>query len=155
MRRKVELTLTSLAGLVLALLAAASATPAAARVQCQGNFQISKFGPLATPYCEEEQIARVAQAYGWKVSAAKVHSDPLTKVYVCQILGSDESAEGIVRRLRAEIAARIRAAQGNCVMRKLFAMTSTARYAVFAPLALILAVAATPPAPRRSVSESG
>lgn len=29
-------------------------------------------------------------------------------------------------------------------MRKLFAMTSTARYAVFAPLALLLAVAPTP-----------
>ncbi len=92
MRRKAELTLTSLAG--LALLAAASTTPAAARVQCQGNFQISKFGPIATPYCEEEEIARVAQAYGWKVSAAKVHGDPLTKVYVCQILGSDNRLKG-------------------------------------------------------------
>lgn len=77
--------------LVLALLAT---TPAAARVQCQGNFQISKFGPIATPYCEEEQIAHVAQSYGWKVTAAKVHSDPLTKVYVCQILGSDTRLKG-------------------------------------------------------------
>jgi hypothetical protein len=77
---------------VLAL--AASATPAAARIQCQGNFQISKYGPIATPYCEEEQIAHVAQSYGWKVTADKVHNDPLTKVYVCQILGYDNRLKG-------------------------------------------------------------
>jgi hypothetical protein len=77
---------------VLAL--AASPGPATARVVCQGNFQISKFGPIATPYCEEEQIAHVAQSYGWRVTADKVHNDPLTKVYVCQILGYDSRLKG-------------------------------------------------------------
>ena len=34
--------------------------PAAAKIQCKGNFQITEQGLIATPYCEEEQIARVA-----------------------------------------------------------------------------------------------
>jgi hypothetical protein len=86
---------TSLASLVVvALLAIASLKPADARVQCQGNFQITKFGPIATPYCEEEQIALVAQSYGWHVSSSEVHSDPLKKSYVCQVLGSDQRLKG-------------------------------------------------------------
>jgi hypothetical protein len=52
----------------------------AARIQCDSEFQITKFGRIATPYCGEEEIARVANSYGWRVSAAKVHNDPLTKV---------------------------------------------------------------------------
>ena len=76
----------------LAMLAVSN--PAAARIQCQGNFQMSKYGPIATPYCEEEQIALVAQSYGNKVTAAQVHNDPLTKVYVCQNLGYDIRMKG-------------------------------------------------------------
>jgi len=84
-----------LAGLaVVALVTITLAEPAAARIQCQGNFQINKYGPIATPYCEEEQIALVAQSYGWKVTAAEVHNNPLKKVYVCQILGYDNRLKG-------------------------------------------------------------
>jgi hypothetical protein len=79
---------------VVALLAIASPKQAGARVQCHGNFQITKYGPIATPYCEEEQISIVAQSYGWNVSASEVHSDPLKKVYVCQVLGSDVRLKG-------------------------------------------------------------
>ena len=68
--------------------------PAEARIQCRGNFQITKYGPITTPYCEEEQIAIVAQNYGWHVSASEVHNNPLKKVYVCQVLGSDARLKG-------------------------------------------------------------
>ena len=78
----------------MGLLAGVAPVPASARIQCQGNFQISKYGPIATPYCEEEQIARVAQSYGWKVTAQQVHQDPLKKVYVCQVLGNDNRLKG-------------------------------------------------------------
>ena len=78
----------------MAVLAMAASVPAAARIQCQGNFQMSKYGPIATPYCEEEQIALVARSYGWKVSGAEIHNDPLKKVYVCQIIGSDSRLKG-------------------------------------------------------------
>jgi len=77
-----------------ALLAIALVDPAAARIECQGNFQITKYGPVATPYCEEEQIAYVAQSRGWKVTAAEVHNNPLKKVYLCQILGWDNRLKG-------------------------------------------------------------
>ena len=86
---------SGLAGMgVMALVLIALPGPAAARIQCQGNFQISKYGPIATPYCEEEQIARVAQSYGWKVTASEVHNNTLKNVYVCQILGGDVRLKG-------------------------------------------------------------
>jgi hypothetical protein len=68
--------------------------PTFARIQCQDSFQITKYGLIATPYCEEEQIARVAQAYGWKVNASEVHNNPLKKVCICQILGGDMRLQG-------------------------------------------------------------
>jgi len=101
-RRSHGIGLASLAGVVL--LATASTEQAAARIQCQGNFQITKYGPIATPYCEEEQIAIVAQSYGWHVSASEVHNDPLKKIHACTVLGSDARLKGScpVRAKRAD-----------------------------------------------------
>ena len=75
-------------------LAVISAEPAAAKIQCKGNFQVSKYGLIATPYCEEEQIARVARSYGWKTTAAEIHNNPQKKVYTCQVLGHDTRLKG-------------------------------------------------------------
>jgi hypothetical protein len=77
-----------------AVLAMSLASPAAARIECRGNFQISKYGLIATPYCEEEQIARVARSYGAKVTGAEVRNNPLKKVYLCQVYGSDTRLKG-------------------------------------------------------------
>ena len=79
------------AALLLATLLAASAE---ARIECHGNFQVTKYGLIATPYCEEEQIAFVARSYGSKVTGAQVHNDPLTKVYLCQTIGYDSRLKG-------------------------------------------------------------
>ena len=87
MSRALHRGLASFATVVL--LSAASLQPAAARIRCDGDFQITRFGPIATPYCEEEQIAKVANSYGSRVSAAEVHNNPLTKVYLCQTIGYD------------------------------------------------------------------
>ena len=87
-------------GCAAILLAAMLTTPAAARIQCRGNFQMTKYGPIATPYCEEEQIAFVARSYGQRVTAAEVHNNPLTKVYLCQTIGYDSRSEGVLRGLR-------------------------------------------------------
>ncbi len=92
MRRSLGTSLASL--VVAALLAIALPELAAAGIQCHGNFQINKSGPIATPYCEEEQIAIVARSYGWKVSASEIHNNPLSKVYICQILGGDVRLKG-------------------------------------------------------------
>jgi hypothetical protein len=78
----------------VALLSAASLHPAAAGIPCDGEFQITKYGPIATPYCGDQVIARVANSYGWRDSAAGVGSNPLAKVYICQTLGYDWRLQG-------------------------------------------------------------
>jgi hypothetical protein len=72
-----------------ALLALTAASPAEARIECRGNFQVTKYDLISTPYCEEEEIARVARSYGHRVSGAEVRNNPLKKVYLCQIIGDD------------------------------------------------------------------
>jgi hypothetical protein len=72
-----------------AALLLSSLQPAAARIRCQGEFQVTQYGLIATPYCGEEEIARVARSYGSRVTAAEVHNNPLTKVYLCQTIGYD------------------------------------------------------------------
>jgi hypothetical protein len=83
-----------LAGCVALALTTMLTAGAEARIECRGNFQMTKYGPIATPYCEEEQIAYVARSYGSKVTAAQVHNDPLTKVYLCQTIGYDSRLKG-------------------------------------------------------------
>ena len=70
------------------------ASPAVARIECRGNFQITKYGPISTPYCEEKQIARVARSYGMAVTDDEVRNNPNTKVYLCQIIGGDNRLKG-------------------------------------------------------------
>ncbi len=77
-----------------AVLAVSFASPAAARIQCQGSFQVTKYGLISTPYCEEAQIARVARSYGANVSDAEVRNNALTKVYLCQVYGRDTRLKG-------------------------------------------------------------
>src|ERR1044071_1563960 len=79
---------------VITPLAVAWTNSAIARVQCQGDFQVTNHGLIATPYCEEKNIAVVAQNYGWQVTASQVHNNPLKKVYICQVLGRDIRLKG-------------------------------------------------------------
>lgn len=83
-----------LAGLAAVVAAVAVSGPAEAAIKCQGNFQVTKYGLISTPYCEEEQIARVAQAHGWKVTGNEVRNSPLKKVRICQVLGGDIRLKG-------------------------------------------------------------
>lgn len=76
------------------LVLAAVPEPAAAKIKCQGIFQVNKSGLISTPYCQELEIARVARSYGWKVTDAQVRNDPLKKVYICQALGGDTRLKG-------------------------------------------------------------
>jgi len=77
-----------------AVLAVSLAAPASARIECKGNFQVTKYGLISTPYCEEGEIARVARRYGANVSDAEVRNNPLTKVYLCQVYGRDTRLKG-------------------------------------------------------------
>ena len=62
MSRVLQAGFTGLAAIML--LSAVSLQPAAARILCQGEFQVTKYGLIATPYCADEEIARVANSYG-------------------------------------------------------------------------------------------
>ena len=83
-----------LAGCAAVALTAMLTELSEARIQCRGNFQITKYGLLATPYCEEEQIAFVARSYGQNVTGSQVRKNPLMKVYLCQTLGYDSRLKG-------------------------------------------------------------
>jgi hypothetical protein len=78
----------------MALLASVWSELAAAKIQCKGNFQVAEQGLIATPYCEEEQIGRVARSYGLRGTASQVHNNPNTKVYLCQRFGGDNRLKG-------------------------------------------------------------
>jgi hypothetical protein len=87
MSRVLQAGFTGLAAIIL-LSGTALLQPAAARILCEGEFQVTQYGLIATPYCGDEVIARVAHSYGWR-EAATVHTNPLSKVYICQTLGWD------------------------------------------------------------------
>ena len=76
-----------------------AAFPAEARIECRGNFQITKHGPISTPYCEEKQIARVARSYGIAVTDAEVRNNPTAKVWLCQTIGGDNRLREFLRWL--------------------------------------------------------
>ena len=84
----------SMLGLLGVVLFAFAATPAAAKIKCQGIFQVNKNGTYATPLCQDREIARVARSYGWKVTDAQVRNDPLKKVNICLAPGNDNRLKG-------------------------------------------------------------
>lgn len=75
--------------LALALgLLAATALPAAARIHCDGDFQIVEGREIATPYCSDQSLARVAREHGDDVSGRDVRANPALKAGVCRFVGS-------------------------------------------------------------------
>src|SRR5262249_32947269 len=78
MSRVLQVGFTALAAIAVLT---AFLQPAAARILCQGEFQVTQYGLIATPYCGDEEIARVAHSYGWR-EAATVRTNPLSKLYL-------------------------------------------------------------------------
>jgi hypothetical protein len=54
MSRILQTCFTSLSAIVL--FGTVSLQPAAARILCRGEFQVTKYGLIATPYCADEEI---------------------------------------------------------------------------------------------------
>jgi hypothetical protein len=66
------------------------ATPAEARIVCHGSFQVMRGGAeIATPYCENENLAAVARKYGSRVTGAEMRNSPGAKQRVCRFIGHD------------------------------------------------------------------
>jgi hypothetical protein len=72
-----------------ALLMSIAAQPASAAIRCEGNFQITQHGPIATPYCQDNNLARVAHEYGMRVSDEAVRYNVGVKKHVCRLVGYD------------------------------------------------------------------
>jgi hypothetical protein len=60
-----------------------------ARIVCDGSYQIIHGQPHATPYCQDENLARVARSYGMQVSGAMMRNSPSAKARVCRFIGQD------------------------------------------------------------------
>lgn len=82
----------------LAALGAGLATPASA-IECQGNFQVQPNGmTIATPYCQDNNLARIANEKGIRVSAEEIRNNPGTKAEVCRTAGEDNRVRDICDR---------------------------------------------------------
>ena len=89
-----------LAGLV-AVLAMAISAEAYAGIKCSGRYQVvSGHGHLATPYCADEYLARVARGYGTRVSGSAIRRNPSRKEEICQFIGHDSRVADICSKYR-------------------------------------------------------
>ncbi|MEC9368346.1 MAG: hypothetical protein VX871_06585 [Pseudomonadota bacterium] len=80
-------TLFAIGAAALAL-TALNANPAAAAIQCDGPYQISKYGSsFRSSYCEDAHIAYVASQRGRYVSADAIRHNPSLKAEVCRGIG--------------------------------------------------------------------
>lgn len=69
---------------------AVAAPGAATAIICDGNFQLlPNGGEIATPYCEDGELARVAYRNGMCVTAREIRNHPSAKEEACKLVGDD------------------------------------------------------------------
>jgi len=79
----------------------AASTPAEARIRCNGPFQVVRgAGEIATPYCEDAYLARVARSYGIRVSGETIRYNENRKEEVCRAIGHDSRVYDICLKYR-------------------------------------------------------
>lgn len=67
---------------------------ASAKIRCDGPYQVTSGGTVATPYCEAENLARVAQSRGIGVSAAAIRGNYSVLKRTCMALHGDSRVSG-------------------------------------------------------------
>lgn len=65
------------------------APPAEAKIRCNGPYQIVKGSEIATPYCLDSYLAKIASEYGMRVTARQMREDYGRKQDVCRLVGQD------------------------------------------------------------------
>ncbi|MEJ2117360.1 MAG: hypothetical protein P8Y67_00775 [Alphaproteobacteria bacterium] len=79
-----------------------TALPAYA-IQCDGNFQVQNNGRrIATPYCEDRMLAKVAREYGMRVSTRAIRNNPSEKERACRFVGGDNRVRDTCAPYRGE-----------------------------------------------------
>jgi len=91
MKPRIDIRVCSLAvaGALTALTLSSTTQPADAAIRCEGNFQITSYGRINTPYCEDTYLAQVAREYGMRVSNQAVLRNPSVKERACRFVGND------------------------------------------------------------------
>ncbi|MCH9806301.1 MAG: hypothetical protein K0U74_01085 [Alphaproteobacteria bacterium] len=77
-----------------------SAAPAEAKIRCNGPWQVTRDGQIATPYCGDNYLARVAKGYGSRVTARMIRQNPNKKAEICQWIGHDTRIQDICAGFR-------------------------------------------------------
>lgn len=96
------LHIAALTGLVAAL-SISAVEQAEARIKCNGAYQVVRGqGEIATPYCEDEYLARVARGYGVRISGSAIRRSPARKEEVCRHIGHDGRISEICQQYRRE-----------------------------------------------------
>jgi hypothetical protein len=84
----------NLASMLILGLLPVLATPAAAHIACDGDFQVVEGREIATPYCADKALAKVARERGDQVTGGQVRNNPATKDEVCRFIGGDPRVSG-------------------------------------------------------------
>ena len=71
-------------------MASATVSPAQAAIKCAGPNQVTKYGLIRTPYCEDNYLAKVA---GYKAIA--IRQNPNAKYEACKRVGHYPKMTGI------------------------------------------------------------
>ncbi len=89
---------------LLVMSVAVAPAEAASKIKCNGPWQVIKSaGKIATPYCGDGYLARVARGYGVKVSANAIRRNPNRKREVCQFIGHDIRVSEICAGFDADV----------------------------------------------------
>ena len=66
---------------------------AAQAIECEEGYQRVGGQLIATPYCQDENLARVARSFGMNASADRIRNNPSYKQEVCRLAGRDIRVE--------------------------------------------------------------
>lgn len=69
--------------------------PAAAKIRCNGPYQIVNGNEISTPYCGDNYLAAVARSYGSGVTAREIRQNPSKKQEICSWIGYDTRIQEI------------------------------------------------------------
>lgn len=66
-----------------------TALPASAKFKCRNGAQLVAGNWIATPYCQDALLGRVAREHGFKVSNHDIRHNPNKKRNICRFVGKD------------------------------------------------------------------
>jgi hypothetical protein len=97
MTRKIIATAVLGAGLLMTAHGGAEAA-----IACDGNFQVVNGYPVATLYCREWNLARVARKFGWHVSVDEIRYSEGRKAQLCRAIGFDNRVQEVCAPYRPD-----------------------------------------------------